>query len=327
MLPIHETLDAVAQGSEEQFCSMGANQQGFQEDLQQWSSRVGIPLVGFWAALGLWGDSAPHTKFDSLYLMTYTCLSGLFRKRIWVAAFNKRRLCRCGCYGRHTYEPILENIAWSCRSLASGLWPSRDQWGRRWPFGSWRRAKAGTKLAVCAAIIASCGDWQWNKIVFDLTSWTGETPDKLCCWFCRAGFLKKNYAYDFRLNARWRSTYFTMKSYWEFVRECNRYVSPIWSIPGFVLSMHKPDFMHSCCLGILQYLLGSTVFELFQSLGGTAKKPVFACQMLENMSATAAAACNIEQPFHSLTLGMLKPKKGMPKMRLKATQARRFLHA
>ena len=55
-------------------------------------------------------------------------------------------------------------------------------------------------------------------------------------------------------------------------------------------------------------------------------KATIACQKIENMCFLAASELGMEQPFHSLAVGMSKGKgKSVPKMRLKATQARRFL--
>ena len=69
------------------------------------------------------------------------------------------------------------------------------------------------------------------------------------------------------------------------------------------------------------------MIELYKSIGGvfSGTRVPACCQMLENMACLAAAELRQERPFHSLTVGMMKSKKGMPRMRLKATQARRFL--
>ena len=69
------------------------------------------------------------------------------------------------------------------------------------------------------------------------------------------------------------------------------------------------------------------MIELYKRIGGvfSGTRVPACCQMLENMACLAAAEIRQERPFHSLTVGMMKSKKGMPRMRLKATQARRFL--
>ena len=69
------------------------------------------------------------------------------------------------------------------------------------------------------------------------------------------------------------------------------------------------------------------MIDLYKSSGGvfSGRNVGVHCQRLENMACLAASELGLDRPFHSLTLGMMKSKKGMPRMRLKATQARRFI--
>ena len=117
-----------------------------------------------------------------------------------------------------------------------------------------------------------------------------------------------------------------MAAFWESVYNEGSFVSPLWSIPGFLISYCVPDFMHTCCLGILQYLSGNVMFELFRSLNGTYKNWTHACGLLENMMKLGAKSIGIDVPFHNLTIGMIIPAaKGKPKMKLKAAEGRYFL--
>ena len=103
-MPIHEVLDhEVVVGEEHTWCSLDG-ESGFQEDLDEWKQRVNFNVVtSLIMLLALWGDSAPYTKKDSLYLLVYTVLSGMHRKKLWFVACGKRQLCRCGCFGRCTF--------------------------------------------------------------------------------------------------------------------------------------------------------------------------------------------------------------------------------
>ena len=124
-MPPHETLDKICEkGCEDSFCSFNDSQLPIKEELNAWALRVGADLLSAcFACIALWGDSAPHTKFDSLYLFTFTLLSGVSRARYWIAAVNRRLLCRCGCGGRCTFHDIYTAIAWSCRALLAGKHP------------------------------------------------------------------------------------------------------------------------------------------------------------------------------------------------------------
>ena len=61
----------------------------------------------------------------------------------------------------------------------------------------------------------------------------------------------------------------TMSKFIEEAIRGTKYMSAIWSIPGFDLSYIKPDYMHTVCLGILLYYIGNVMWELFGDLGGT----------------------------------------------------------
>ena len=76
--------------------------------LRDFGQRLSIDVVSTpTACVALWGDSAPYVKKDSLYLLLVTCISGAVRKRYWACALPKRRLCRCGCFGRCTFDALL----------------------------------------------------------------------------------------------------------------------------------------------------------------------------------------------------------------------------
>ena len=67
------------------------------------------------------GDSAPFSAkaSDSVFLLTWRLLTGCHRKRFWIFAVNKLRLCACGCFGRDTMDAAFQVLAWSCRALLS----------------------------------------------------------------------------------------------------------------------------------------------------------------------------------------------------------------
>ena len=152
-LPPHEVLDnMVEEGEEDQWSSLAeAGQSGYQMQLEQWASRVAVDLLaaGPWLCLALWGDSAPLTAQgrNSLYLLTFTILSGVFRTRFWLFACTKRDLCDCGCSGKCTFDEAWKVVAWSCRALLVGRWPDKDHRGDDWTGDQpWRAKMAGKKL-------------------------------------------------------------------------------------------------------------------------------------------------------------------------------------
>lgn len=132
ILPPHELLNhLVQQGQVEDWCVAQPSQEGFVTELSAWGKRMGVETAeGQWVPIGLWGDSAPSFKKDSVYLLTWKPLLGNIRKRYWIATFSKREICKCGCQGRHTLAGIFDAVAWSMRALLAGEHPAVDHTGK-----------------------------------------------------------------------------------------------------------------------------------------------------------------------------------------------------
>ena len=116
----------------------------------------------------------------------------------------------------------------------------------------------------------------------------------------------------------------TMDEFWS--KSSQHFVSGIWKIPGFNLQCIRPDWMHMCCLGVLQYLIANCLWECFVDLGGVFSNPRTACARLENIIETIARRLGIEKPLHSLTVTMIRPTAtGQPTFKGKAAVNRHFL--
>ena len=109
-LPPHETLDAlITPGEEASWCEFGPGQEAFRADLAELQQRLGTDAEGHWLCLALWGDAAPYSKRDSMYLQTCCVLNGHRRDRLWISVLSKRDICQCGCHGRHSFDPIFSS--------------------------------------------------------------------------------------------------------------------------------------------------------------------------------------------------------------------------
>ena len=185
---------------------------------------------------------------------------------------------------------------------------------------------AGSEFRVGGALLSSRGDWAWMKQVFDLTGWKGEQADRKVCWLCGAGLNAVLNAYDVSMSAAWRNTMVTMASFWERSLQDAKYISPLLTAPGAVISMFKPDWMHVCDLGTLQYLHGNTVYDLWRSMGGKPSSPASACSQVMNMIKLVAKDLKTDPPFNSLSLGMFRKGRAKPvKLKLKAAEARHLV--
>lgn len=118
----------------------------------------------------------------------------------------------------------------------------------------------------------------------------------------------------------------SMSDFWVSASCREQFVSAIWEIPGFHLSYVRPDMMHISCLGILQYLSGNCLWEMFRSLGGSFRSPLSACSALENMMGVCARRLGQATPFSHLTVTMFRSTASdKPKFKAKAAENRHFL--
>jgi hypothetical protein len=315
-LPTHETLASVVDDPS-QWGSIDDGQASFHGELLDWGKRLAVDvLTNVWLLLALWGDSAPYNRRDSIFLLTYRVLSGVHRKRFWIVAMSKRVLCNCGCFGRCTFDGIFDVVAWSFKCLMAGFWPRFGPYGE--PLTGERAKKAGTPFKFRAACIAKCGDWSWHKQILGMRGWTGTFR----CWMCQAIFNERDYS----KSAPWRRSCVCMEAFITSVLMGGQFASHIFRIPGFHNRYVLPDWMHVVCLGILQYLCGNCMWELFVRVGGTFNKHLQACSTLMGMIQLVARDLGVEHPFTALTYGMIRtsPSK-KPRMRLKAAEGRAFL--
>ena len=160
MLLLTDLVDLIPAGLESEYCSYTDAQSGFHADCLSWCDRVSVdPSAHQYVAFGLWGDAAPYTNKDSLYLLAGSVLSGEHRDRWWLSAIAKRRICNCGCKGRHTFERLFEVLVWRYKCLFRGKHPSATHDNKPFEFGSARRKKAGRDLRVRGCLLRKQGDW------------------------------------------------------------------------------------------------------------------------------------------------------------------------
>ena len=104
-------------------------------------------------------------------LNIYTC--SLFdNERIPAGSYHKRLFCKCGCRGAHTFQVIMDAIAWMFRVMDFGVWPATDYYNQAWPRDSWRSLRAGDDLFAGNHVILV-------KVGGDLDEWakTCGLPD------------------------------------------------------------------------------------------------------------------------------------------------------
>ena len=112
-----------------------------------------------------------------------------FPVRLFIDFGRLDRFCKCGCRGAHTFQVIMDAIAWMFRVMDSGKWPAASYYNQAWAPDSWRSQKAGDDLfAGKHAILAEVGG--------DLDEWakTCGLPDFRATYGCIKCFKKKKHS-------------------------------------------------------------------------------------------------------------------------------------
>ena len=120
-------------------------------------------------------------------------------------------------------------------------------------------------------VVQSRGDWAHNKTTLNLTGWR-DGPERSVCWKCKANGSDIPFT-DASLTALWRSTHSAHCTYMADSHSTGKYVSQLFSLPGFQLEYVSIDLMHCCDLGCAQFVLGNIMWELFRHIGGIRDKP------------------------------------------------------
>ena len=120
ILPFEILANKVDENNVASFAAIPAGQEVLQKTLLGWCQRTQSVFDDRLLSLGVWGDSAPFLRRDSVYLMLWNLLSGSDHKRYWFTTFTKRTTCSCGCFGRHTFEVVWQVMKWCLEALQLG---------------------------------------------------------------------------------------------------------------------------------------------------------------------------------------------------------------
>lgn len=208
--------------------------------------------------LGMHGDSAPFTKLDSLWCLSWSSLlspSGSPFDNRWV-------ICTLPTpwMTHETKRQVAQVVAWSICCIGDGRFPDRDHLGRPWPVGSDRQKRAGSLLAtgVCGMLVDCRADWPHHTDFFDFPA-HNSVPEMR--WLCHATPDTGPRPFtDVSSSAAWRATPRTTLEYEHMVPEDRR--NAICFCPGWVLESAKVDECHSLKLGVARWTVACTLLNL-----------------------------------------------------------------
>jgi len=132
--------------------------------------------------LCLYMDAVPYSQLDSVLGAWLECMATGHR---WLCAvLRKRRICRCGCRGWCSYNPLFAFLNWSVLALSQGMWPDGRHDGQQWrPSDDRRRERPNERMPTRGAIVHIKGDWSEYAHTFGLPMWSdGLRP----CYECAA---------------------------------------------------------------------------------------------------------------------------------------------
>ena len=211
------------------------------------------------APLKLWGDKAPVTNSDSIFVVQFSSVLAA-----WISAAQSRLLTFCVTAGfLVSLSPLWEVIQWSLECAGAGEMPWERHGGGSFLESSIRFRKRGYNIAgnFFFPLAWICGDmefsvetfhWPWNYFkgdeICEVCHGVRDPLSFLCCY---------NFSWDSPRAATFRSHILFMHEVGENLVVC--------SLPGFHKSMVKGDLAHTLHLGLLQYLLGWLFRELLEA--------------------------------------------------------------
>lgn len=201
--------------------------------------------------LGLHGDDAQYVKSGKLLIMS---LNGPLCRgsdsRLVLTSVDWSRCCS------KTLDQIYDVIVWSFGVLGSGVWPHLDHCGK--PLTGARAGLAGKNImgGRIAVWSETRGDWKWLKESFKFDHYANNS----CCHLCSASRVDESLLYtQTGPEAGWQNTRVDHQQYIDnFAGE----LPALARVPGFYLTRVFIDSMHCVCMGVVPYVIGSTIWEL-----------------------------------------------------------------
>ena len=100
---------------------------------------------------------------------------------------------------------------------------------------------------------------------------------------------------------------------------------PLLGLPLFTIACIAADLMHAGDLGVVQYLLGNVLFDIFRELGGTEDNFTMALAHINFLMLICSRALEMALPVTEITMGMIRAKGSKPKLKVKAAEGRNTL--
>lgn len=280
------------------------------QHLQFAEGEVGQRLV----PLGLWADGCPCNwdRTESLEVISLNLPGqrGEFRAlRVPVTGLSSKNVAAGA-----TFPDLLEVVRWSLECCILGQYPSARHDGQDWQASDRVRAKrAGQPLGCRAVLVEVRGDWKLMAQVYNLPYWNAADG---ICWRCTCTRAEIR---EVSSLARWRSEPLPMAGLLQRIRNQGKQVSPLFGAPFITSAQFRFDWLHAVDLGCAADFLGNVLSLCLRKLPGDVAARVRA---LWAMIQTFYTENGTTDRLQDLTITMVEPKKGPPKLRGSAAQVR-----
>lgn len=269
-------------------------------------------LVG----MSFWCDGCPanwdRTESIEVWALSFPGIPEFQALRLPITVISKKY-----CIGEHTFDDILEILAWSMKHCAGGIFPScRHDMSSFGIMDAGRQKKAGQQLAggICAALCEVRGDWKMMKEVFRLPGWADAGG---CCSKCRAC---PSDIRDNSQDALWRQQPLDHWDLLERMQTAGKSLCAIYSCPGFRKDMFQLDWLHAVDKGVASSFLGNLLWMILPKLQGPNKTEKIKTLFLK-MKAFYRTHGSTDK-YGDMKLTMIKQDGKGPKLRGGAAEVR-----
>ena len=244
--------------------ALGPDRPQLDRQLHEWATHPDVRFQGDVSTVGIagiHGDGVTYTSSNraggqrsvavvSMNIISSTDLAVRNQRHI-LFVVSKSKFCDC-CMGFHTYQKLMDVIAWSFRCLSLGKSPALRHDGTAFTEEDVKERIPRHALVPHFALLQVRGDWEWLAQAFRFP-WPSSTE---FCWMCSAN--KQDYI-DFRPTAPHRSS---VISHTQYLQSCMAagIIPSLFQTPGFLLQHVAVDSMHAADLGCFQDALGSLLW-------------------------------------------------------------------
>ena len=213
--------------------------------ISQVCQQSGMPEEGI-IPVGLHGDGVPiqgtlNEQSLECFTVNLPCSKSNSDKRVPFTVIQKKYVV-----AEDTFDDIMEVFCWSMKCLADGQYPSCRHDGQPWIQSDKARKSLKGGLPAKALLTEVRGDWDFYETLLKFPAYNRKSG---MCWMCPATYK------DFK-EVNSRSIVLTAEQFLERNASDGKTCCKLFSLPGVTPQICRPDWMHTCDLGVAADICG-----------------------------------------------------------------------